>query len=104
MLANDSTHLSEYFESARQNRDEIPQNTKGFITPIYDIYIYVKDEPGAISKISSKLFESEINIKDIELLKIRDGAGGTFRLSFESKEIAEKAKTIIGGLGFKLGN
>lgn len=104
VLANDSTHLSEYFESARQNRDEIPQNTKGFITPIYDIYIYVKDEPGVISKISAKLFEAEINIKDIELLKIRDGAGGTFRLSFESKEIAEKAKTIIGGLGFKLGN
>lgn len=104
VLANDSTHLSEYFESARQNRDEIPQNTKGFITPVYDIYIYVKDEPGVISKISAKLFEAGINIKDIELLKIRDGAGGTFRLSFESKEIAEKAKTIIGSLGFKLGN
>lgn len=104
VLGNDLSGLSEYFETARQNRDEIPQNTKGFITPIYDIYIYVKDEPGVISKISTKLYEAKINIKDIELLKIRDGAGGTFRLSFESKEIAEKAKTIIGNLGFKSGN
>ncbi len=61
----------------------------------------MKDEPGVISKISSKLFEAGINIKDIELLKIREGSGGTFRLAFESEKIAEQAKTILSDLGFK---
>ncbi|MCB9209071.1 MAG: prephenate dehydrogenase/arogenate dehydrogenase family protein [Ignavibacteriales bacterium] len=98
---NNSDKLSKYFDDARKSRDEIPKNSKGFITPIYDIFIFVKDEPGVISKISTRLYEANINIKDIELLKIREGTGGTFRLSFASKDIAEKAKALLENIGFK---
>lgn len=93
--------LANYFETARKSRDEIPKNSKGFLHPIYDIFIFVKDEPGVISQISTILYKNNINIKDIELLKIREGSGGTFRLAFESKEIAEQAKNLISSLGFK---
>ncbi len=89
------------FENARKSRDEIPKNSKGFLTPVHDVFIFVKDEPGVISEISTKLFEANINIKDIELLKIREGNGGTFRLSFATKKIAESAKLILSDLGFK---
>jgi len=100
-VSNESSqNIANYFEIARKSRDEIPKNSKGFLTPIYDIFIYVKDEPGVISKISTKLFKENINIKDIELLKIREGTGGTFRLSFSSKEIAEKAKSLLADIGF----
>jgi prephenate dehydrogenase len=92
--------LSKKFESARIKRDEIPKSNKGFINQIYDVFVFVKDEPGVISKISTALFESNINIKDIELLKIREGSGGTFRLAFESEADAERAKKIIEEIGF----
>lgn len=92
--------LSQKFESARIKRDEIPKSNKGFINQIYDVFVFVKDEPGVISKISTALFESNINIKDIELLKIREGSGGTFRIAFESEGDAEKAKSIIEVIGF----
>ena len=98
---NDPIKLAEYFESARKSRDEIPKNSKGFLTPVHDVFIFVKDEPGVISRISTKLFKKDINIKDIELLKIREGNGGTFRISFESKVIAEEAKLLLAELGFK---
>jgi prephenate dehydrogenase len=62
----------------------------------------VKDEPGVISKISTALFDKNINIKDIELLKIREGDGGTFRLAFESLEDAELAKEILTNIGYKV--
>ena len=101
---NKFPELGNYFAMASESRHEIPQNTKGFLTRVYDIFIFVKDEPGVISKISTKLFENNINIKDIELLKIREGSGGTFRLSFESLEIAENAKIILSDLGFKFSN
>lgn len=101
IIKNDHLKLAEYFESARKSRDEIPKNSKGFLTPLYDVFIFVKDEPGVVSKISTKLFEEGINIKDIELLKIREGNGGTFRISLESKEVAEKAKILLSKLGFK---
>ncbi|MBI5730895.1 MAG: prephenate dehydrogenase/arogenate dehydrogenase family protein, partial [Ignavibacteriales bacterium] len=96
----DYKKLAEKFESARVKRDEIPKSNKGFINQIYDVFVFVKDEPGVISKISTALFENKINIKDIELLKIREGSGGTFRIAFESLMDTERAKKIIEEIGF----
>lgn len=101
-ITNDNYKAIEsYFENARIHRDEVPQKTKGFLHPLFDLFVFVTDNPGAISKISTALFEAEINIKDMELLKIREGAGGTFRLSFESSEIVEKASNILKNIGFE---
>lgn len=92
--------IEEDFDKARIRRDEIPKNTKGFLNPLFDIFVYVKDEPGVLSKLTTVLFNNSINIKDIELLKIREGEGGTFRLSFESEADAFKAKSLIEISGF----
>lgn len=92
--------LANRFESARVKRDEIPKNTKGMISQLYDVFVYVKDQPGEISKISTALFDNEINIKDMELLKIREGMGGTFRLAFSTKAEADNAKKVIESAGF----
>ncbi len=96
--------LSEKFETSRRKRDEIPMNAKGFLNPLYDIFVFVKDEPGVISQISSTLFDHKINIKDIELLKIREGTGGTFRLSFESESDALNARKLLSSIGFSIKN
>lgn len=96
--------LKNKFENSRKRRDEIPFNSKGFLNPLIDIYVFVKDQPGVISKISSTLFEQDINIKDIELLKIREGTGGTFRLSFESEKDASKARELLRSIGFSIKN
>lgn len=90
------------FENARKKRDEIPKNTKGFIHSLVDIYVFVKDEPGVLSKLTTALFINGINIKDIELLKVREGTGGSFRLSFENNTIANQAKKIIEQTGFQV--
>lgn len=94
--------IGKLFENARLARNEIPINTKGFIDPLFDITVFVKDEPGMISKISTILFENNINIKDIELLKIREGTGGNFKFYFESKPDADKAKKLIVDAGFNI--
>ena len=100
LKTGDLKSLETAFQKARTRRDEIPKNTKGFINPLVDIFIYVKDEPGVLSKLTTLLFNNNINIKDLELLKIREGTGGTFRISFESEEIALKAKEIMEKSGF----
>jgi len=94
--------LAEKFESSRMKRDEIPKDTKGFLTQLHDLFVFVRDEPGVISKISTALFDNNINIKDIELLKIREGTGGTFRLSFDSEQDVKRAGEIIRKEGFEI--
>lgn len=99
---DDYSGLSKLFESARQLRNEIPISTKGFIDPLFDITVFVKDQPGMISKISTILFENNINIKDVELLKIREGTGGNFKFYFESEKEAAMAKQLIIKAGFHI--
>ena len=102
LVANEKSELlGELFDKARSLRDETPINNKGFLDPLFDITVFIKDEPGMISKISTVLFENRINIKDIELLKIREGTGGNFKLYFESISEAERAKKILEGIGFR---
>lgn len=103
LIANGELNkLADKFESARMKRDEIPKNRKGMISQLYDLFVFVKDQPGEISKISTALYKQNINIKDMELLKIREGSGGTFRLSFSKLDEAKLAKKILEEKGFSV--
>jgi prephenate dehydrogenase len=101
---SDWKKLENLFENARIKRDEIPKTNKGFINPLYDIYVYVNDKPGVLSNLTTLLFKEGINIKDIELLKIREGTGGTFRISFDSESASKKAQSLIEKSGFAVKN
>ena len=101
LQADNYAAIEALFEKARKRRDEIPKNAKGFINPLVDVFIYVKDEPGVLSKLSTIMYKNNINIKDVELLKIREGTGGTFRTSFENEEIAAIARRLMEEAGFK---
>ncbi len=98
---NEIENFKSEFELAFSLRNEIPSGKKGFINPLYDIFIIVEDKPGVLSKISTALYQGGLNIKDIELLRVREGIGGTFRLSFGTEKDAKKAIEIITSLGYK---
>lgn len=89
------------FKKAKITRDSIPRNTKGFLHALSDLYVYVQDEPGVIYKLSKILFENGINIRDIELLKVREGHQGAFRVAFSTDAQMQKAKELMESIGFK---
>jgi len=91
--------LAAEFDAAAFTRSGIPRDMKGFMSPLSEILVVVEDKPGIIAGISNALAADGINIKDIEVLKVREGEGGTLRLAFESRPVAERAKRILDGLG-----
>ncbi len=93
--SDDYESLKFKFESANKNRNEIPFNNKGFIQPLYDITVFLEDKAGTLNRLTSLLANNNLNIKDIDLLKIREGNGGNFRLYFDSAESAIKAYQIL---------
>lgn len=100
VASGESESIAGKFENARIRRDEIPRNTKGFINTLFDLFVNVKDEPGVLAKLTTLLFENGIDIKDLELLKVRQGSGGTFRISFETESAHSKAKDLLTAAGF----
>jgi prephenate dehydrogenase len=95
IIEEDLETLHEAFREARRVRDTIPKDTKGFLHPLADIYVYAEDRPGVLAHITGTLFDAGINIKDIELLKIREGTGGAFRLSFSDEALADAAVEVL---------
>ena len=104
VIEEDFATLRSNFEKAKLNRESIPENKKGFIHPLFDLFIFIKDEPGILYKITKTLAEKNINIKDIELQKIRENVGGTFRLSFSSKSELDESKIFLNKAGFLINN
>jgi prephenate dehydrogenase len=92
--------LQTAFDEAARTRREIPKGTKGFITELNDILVKAKDRPGIIAELAGALAAECINIKDIEVLKVREGEAGTIRLAFESGPIAQKAVELLSRRGF----
>ncbi len=97
-LQNDD--LKSCFQTASQTRARIPNTNKGFIRPLSEILVLAKDQPGFIASITSLLANQNINIKDIEVLKVREGEGGTIRLAFETQSIANEAVSVLSANGF----
>lgn len=91
LLENDLEALEEAFTDARSARDAVPGDAKGFLKPLADVYVRAPDEPGVIHQLTGHLVAADLNIKDIELQKIREGTGGTFRLAFGTAEDAADA-------------
>jgi len=98
--AVDALAMENRFEEASRHRLSIPKDTKGFLKPHFDIQVRVEDKPGVIAAIGNALAAESINIKDIEILKVREGDAGTLRLSLETPEARDRALAILNGIGF----
>ena len=95
------SNLQREFEQANTFRSRLPKKNKGFLSPLVDVLVYVTDQVGVISKISNALADKSIDIRDIELLKIREKEGGVFRLSFANMQEAKTAVEVLNSVNFR---
>jgi prephenate dehydrogenase len=103
VLDSAPARLSEEFKTSHILRSRIPRSMKGFLTPLVELAVFIEDKPGELARLTSSLASHSVNIKDMELLKVREGRGGTFRLSFENRIIATEAAHILQSAGFDVG-
>jgi len=94
--------LSHEFAYANRVRDGIPRDTKGFLHPLHEVMLSVEDRPGVIADVASLLAGEDINIADIEVLKVREGEGGTIRLGFGRRKAAEQALSLLEKAGYRV--
>jgi len=94
--------IASEFENAKMARSRIRKGGKGFLHPLYELHVVVEDKVGVLKEITSSLADCDINIKDIELLKVREGTGGMFRLSFDTEQIQDRAAHILEQRGFQI--
>ena len=102
-IRTDPQKLKNDFKSSRLLRSRIPRSMKGFLSPLVGLPVFVDDRPGQLARLTALLAKAGLNVKDLELLKVREGRGGTFLLSFDSRSSAKKAQAILRKAKFQTG-
>lgn len=101
LAEEDFEALEDAFARGRTTRAQIPKDTKGFLHPLADLYVQAEDRPGALLDIVKTVYEGGLDLKDMELLHVREGTGGVFRLGFVNDAAAREAETVLQEAGIE---
>lgn len=93
--------LTNLLNAAKNTRAEIPAKGKGLIGKVEELVVAVQDRPGAIKEVLDVLAAEEINVKDIEIMRLREGEGGTLRLAVEDEKALQRAVEILTSAGLR---
>jgi len=100
-LLSDPAALLARAEAAKRARDGIPIVRRGLLPARFEATVAVLDQPGEMARITAALAEAAINIKDLEVLNVRE-AGGALRLAFEGAEQLERAAKVLSDIGYQV--
>lgn len=101
LSAGDEERLRSALAAARRAREQLPAKSKGILGTVYDLVVRVEDRPGAIHGVTGVISRAGINIIDIEILRVREGEGGTLRLGFEREEDLQEALRLLREAGYQ---
>jgi len=98
----DVPYIHQFFESAREYRDSIPNNATGVIRMNYEIFADIPDEAGAIEGVLHILSAAGISIKNLGISHNREDEEGVLRLSFYRIEDASGAAELLRSNGYTI--
>lgn len=86
LAEGDTGALYGWLARAASLRQVLPGKLKGYLRDLYEIVITIPDRPGSIAEAAGILAAAGVNISDIEILRVREGEGGTVRLGFATRD------------------
>lgn len=101
LIARDKEALKALLRRSRDVRDAIPAKSKGILSSVWDAVVHVVDRPGALHEVTGIIGDEGINIIDIEIMRVREGEGGTVRLGFEGQDAMERSVALLNARGYK---
>jgi prephenate dehydrogenase len=100
LATGDWAALGRAFEEAREAREGVPARSKGFLSPLAELTVRIEDRPGALLGVARALAEAGVDVRDIELLRVREGAEGAFRIGVSDEAEAERAAQVLRERGY----
>lgn len=97
---DDPEALLDAAEAAKRTRDALPVVRRSLMPARHELVIAVPDRPGQLARITRALGDAEVNVKDIEVLGIRE-SGGALRLAFDSLEAQQRATEVLRAAGYE---
>lgn len=99
-LLADPDALLQRAEEAKRTRDGIPVVRRSLLPRRPDVVLAVPDTPGQLARITAACGAANVNIKEIEVLSVRE-AGGAVRLAFDDEAAREVGIAALQEAGFE---
>ena len=93
--------LATAFERAGRVRAALPTTSRGTLAPLADVVVWADDVPGYLHALTGVLARAGLNLRDVELLRVRSGELGTFRFGFETVREADQAVATLAAAGYR---
>ncbi len=95
-----SGNLESVFKAGNEGRASLFAPGRNAASAFSEITVPLKDVPGALLQVLEPLAKSNLNIRDIELMKVRENIAGTLLLAFKTPDEAGRAVKILQQLGY----
>lgn len=95
LAAGSGAAVYDMFSQSREYRDSIPNRSPGLVSRIFDLYVDIPDETGAIAILASMLAANAISIKNIGIIHNREFAGGVLRIELYDEDSRERTKGLL---------
>lgn len=99
-LLDDPDALLTRVEMAKRARDSFPIVRRSLLSARFEVVIAVPDKPGELARITQALGDANVNVKDIEVLTVRE-AGGALRLAFDSEDGLKRGTEALTQAGYE---
>ncbi len=90
-----------FFREGNQLRGRLTTGKKGFVAALAEILVDLEDKPGVLVRVFEPLAKRGLNVLDVEILKVREGEGGTLMLGFHGGDDAQAALQALSAAGFQ---
>ena len=95
-----SDALEKIFKAGNDGRASLFAPGRNAGAAFSEITVPLKDKPGALLSVMQPLAEEGLNIRDIELMKVRENVAGTLLLAFKTPDEASRAVKLLRYLGY----
>ncbi|MDL2344942.1 prephenate dehydrogenase/arogenate dehydrogenase family protein, partial [Deinococcus sp. MIMF12] len=85
----------------KRTRDSLPVVRRSLLPPRHDLVVAMPDRPNQIGAVTQALGAAGVNIKDIEVLAVRE-EGGALRLGLESAGDVARAAELLRAAGYEV--
>lgn len=87
---------------AKLTRDALPVVKRTLLPRVFDVVVAIPDRPLELARLTRTLGEAGVNIRDIEVLKIRSAGGEAIRVGVEDAPAQERAREVLRAAGYRI--
>jgi len=100
--AGNSAALEKIFKAGNDGRASLFAPGRNAASAFFEITVQLKDKPGALLSVLEPLAQEGLNVRDVELMKVRENVAGTLLLAFKTEEEAARALKLLKYLDYEV--